>query len=326
MKFLSSIRWPGHKKQRTTPAAAETPDPAVDAMVVWSDTVERRWLQEDVQVTSNFVPQTKGTEATLNWLETRSAGALSRLKIERDRAARQNRRGPQNRGAKEVKEILKRPSRATVEQLRQVRDHAQATVRYGAATGAVVHSLSQSLRGGAAGARFAAPKLPSLQLKDFSTMVRDQLELVSRMPTSALNSSSPRAWFSPRTPRRGRSIDSTPPLSPLDTGCAARRIGRAGSAEKGVEEREREREDRQDSRRSSLSPVESDAEDDPYENITPTTTALDEWENREATWVATWVSMVNIPRAKKVNVVHGRRRQERDWQPLPKINEASTTA
>ena len=323
MKFFSSLKWPGHKKQRS-PAAADTPQEGrTGAMVVWSETVERRWLEEDLQVTSNFVPEAKGRQATLEWLRTRTSEALSGLKAERDRAARQNRRGPKNRGAKEVKEILKRPCRTTVEQLQQVREHAEVAVRYGAATGAVVHSLSQSFRGGAVGTRFSAPKLPALQLKDFSTMVRDQLELVSRMPTSALNSSSPRAWFSPRTPRRGRSIDSTPPLSPLDTGCAARRTGRA---EKGVEERKREHEDRQDSRRSSLSPVESDAEDDPYENITPTTTALDEWENREATWVATWVSMVNIPRAKKVNVVHGRRRQERDWQPMPKINEASTTA
>ena len=209
-----------------------------------------------------------------------------------------------------------------MEQLRQVRDHAQATVRYGAATGAVVHSLSQSLRGGAAGARFAAPKLPSLQLKDFSTMVRDQLELVSRMPSSALHCSSPRAWFSPHTPRRGRSIDSTPPLSPLDTGCGIGSRERAGSAGKGVDERGREHEDRQDSRRASLPPAGSDVEDDPYESITPSPsnlTAEEEWAAREATWV----SIVKIP-TKRVDVVHVNRRQKRAWQPMPKISEAST--
>ena len=341
MQPLGSIKkWLGHRKNKPTAAAGTTSRNAGGAgaaggnnnnnskdMVVWSEAVERSYLEQEVAVvTSSFVPQAKGTEATLEWLERRTPGALSRLLGERDRAARQARRGPKDRGAKEVKEVLKRPCRRTVEQLHHVRGHAEATVRYGAATGAVVYSLGQSFRTYNGG---GAPKLPSLQLKDFSTMICEQLESVSRLESSALQS--PRNWFpTSRTP-------TPPPPLPLDTSVSSSnpRWGvwdRTGSTR--VEQRDEEEQQQQRSsrrrRRSSASPTDSEAEDDPYEfgTASPSPSAL--YENAQEEWAAkeaTFVTVVATARRTRPNLVSVRYKGKKGKpRPMPKIREASLSA
>ncbi|EMR71251.1 hypothetical protein UCREL1_1719 [Eutypa lata UCREL1] len=192
MHPIGSIKkWLGHKKKKNqgTPSASEIADK------VYSE-AERDYLQNEIPLVSDFIPQAKGTEATLGWLERRTPEALSRLTIERDRAAKQNSRGPKNKGTKEVKKILMKPCRTTVEQLHHVRNQAELSVRYGTATGAVMYNLGRSMN-----RKSYAPKLPSLQLKDFSTMVKEHLDVVDsendpyeNMPQSPENRTAEEQW------------------------------------------------------------------------------------------------------------------------------------
>ncbi|RYP54965.1 hypothetical protein DL768_000281 [Monosporascus sp. mg162] len=323
-------RWLGHKKKKSAAGAADKQQEGwrSSSGVEEDKTTDRRrtdggeaeaeaeraYLRNEVAVTGRgFVPQARGTEATLAWLERRTPDALSRLLIERDRAERQNRRGPKTRGTKEVKGILLRPCRTTVEQLHHVRDQAEAAVRYGGTVpGAVAYSLARSLQKGAAAVRgeSGSPRLPSLQLRDFSTMVGEQLELVSRMPGSALSSvSNPRTWFDTRSPKpRG---NRSPSPEPVGEASAWTEAGAKGSG-RGVSG--------SGFRNADNAAVEQD--DDPYDNSPETPearTAEEEWEAREATSV----SMVQVP-TEGVRKVHIKRRRRGEWRPMPKLSEVRT--
>lgn len=313
-QHLGSIKkWLGHKKKKLQGTEEHSED-AADRM---RSEAERAYLRNEVAIVRGFVPQAKGTEATLEWLEQRTPDALSRLLNERDRAAQQNARGPKSKGTREVKEILMKPCRTTVEQLQHVRHQAEATVRYGP-TGAVVYSLGQTLQR----RRSLTPKLPSLQLKDFSTMVQEQLDAVSRLPGSALNSATPPGlWLDP-APAVGEASEA--PSRRPSRGLSQRQQRRRGSVRKAVDKRVEK------PSRVFLSPLTTDvdsSEDDPYEEdlddvsplSPPTPTAEEEWEAREATFV----SIVQVP-TQKVRKVHIQRRRRGEWRRMSRITEVST--
>ncbi|RYP34950.1 hypothetical protein DL767_004027 [Monosporascus sp. MG133] len=337
-------KWLGHKKK----SAAGTADKHQEGSASMSGVeenrktdggeaeaeAERAYLRTEVTGAGRgFVPQARGTEATLAWLERRTPDALSRLLIERDRAERQNRRGPKTRGTREVKEILLRPCRTTVEQLHNVRDQAEAAVRYGGAVaGAVAYSLARSLQNRAAAVRGGSgiPRLPSLQLRDFSTMVGEQLELVSRMPGSALGSmSNPRTWFDTRSPKpRGSRSPSPEPVGEAsawgEAGAEGSGRGVSGSGFRNTDnagEDERERDKRAESL-SLVTDVAVEQDDGPHDNSPEppeARTAEEEWEAREATFV----SIVLVP-TEGVRKVHIKRRRRGEWRPMSKISEVRT--
>lgn len=331
MQPLGSIkRWLGHKKKKTqgTPITAE-----LAADIVHSE-AERSYLSNGVAIASDFTPQAKGSEATLAWLEQRTPDALSKLLGERDRAAKQNSRGPRTKGTKQVKEILLKPCRTTVEQLQNVRNQAELTVRYGATTGAVVYSLGKSL----GRTKSSAPKLPSLQLKDFSSMVREHLELVSQFPGSSLNPMALRTSLELGTPRRV-STDKGLSLSPV-RGRSRRRSSRkgdgrradlssidsrmTGSAGQGNPDDGGGRGEEGDGEALNL---DSDSnENDPYDeeegSLQPLSfyrTPEEEWEAREATFV----SMVQVS-TQVVRKVHIKRPRRKELRPMSRISEVST--
>ncbi|RYP93474.1 hypothetical protein DL770_000358 [Monosporascus sp. CRB-9-2] len=342
-------KWLSHKKKSAAGAADKHQEGSEPSSSVEEDRTtdrgrtaggeaqaeaERAYLRTEVAVAGRgFVPQARGTEATLAWLERRTPDALSRLLIERDQAERQNRRGPKTRGTREVKQILLRPCRTTVEQLHHVRDQAEAAVRYGGAVpGAVAYSLARSLQNGAAAVRggSGSPRLPSLQLRDFSTMVGEQLELVSRMPGSALSSiSNPRTWFDTRSPKpRGSRSPSPGPVGEASTRVEAGAEGSGrGVSGSGIRNTDNAGEDERepDKRAGFLSLVTDVAveqDDDPYGNSPETPearTAEEEWEAREVTFV----SIVRVP-TKGVRKVHIKRRRRGEWRPMPKISEVRT--
>ncbi|RYP87365.1 hypothetical protein DL769_000569 [Monosporascus sp. CRB-8-3] len=337
-------KWLGHKKKKSAAGAADKhqEDLRPSSGVEEDSTTgrrrtdggeaeaeaERAYLRNEVTVAGRgFVPQARGTEATLAWLERRTPDALSRLLIERDRAERQNRRGPKTRGTRQVKGILLRPCRTTVEQLHQVRDQAEAAVRYGGAVpGAVAYSLGRSLQNRAVR---GCPRLPSLQLRDFSTMVGEQLELVSRIPGSALGSvSNPRTWFDARSPKpRGSRSPSPEPVGEASAlGEASTEGGGRGVSGSGfrntdnADEDERERDKRAEPL-SLVTDVVMEYDDDPYDDSPETPqarTAEEEWEAREATFV----SIVQVP-TEGVRKVRIKRRRRGEWRPMPKISEVS---
>lgn len=309
MHPIGSIKkWLGHKKKKNqgTPSASEIADK------VYSE-AERDYLQNEIPLVSDFIPQAKGTEATLGWLERRTPEALSRLTIERDRAAKQNSRGPKNKGTKEVKKILMKPCRTTVEQLHHVRNQAELSVRYGTATGAVMYNLGRSMN-----RKSYAPKLPSLQLKDFSTMVKEHLDVVGKLPGSTLGSMTLRSSLDLRTPSRRVSSEASS-MSPAR--------GRSRRCSSGIED---ERLDSSlDSQRTgstgdrALSPLsaESDSENDPYENMPQSPenrTAEEQWEAQEATFV----SIVQVP-TQVIRKVQIRRKKKRQLSTLSRISEVS---
>ncbi|RYP03187.1 hypothetical protein DL764_005336 [Monosporascus ibericus] len=343
----SMKKWLGHEKNRCAAGAADkhqegsgsisgaeegrttdrrrTDDGEAEAEV------ERAYLRNEVAVAGRgFVPQARGTEATLAWLERRTPDALSRLLIERDRAERQNRHGPKTRGTREVKDILLRPCRTTVEKLHDVCNQAEAAVRYGGAVpGAVAYSLARSLQNGAAAVRggSGSPRLPSLQLRDFSTMVGEQLELVRRMPGSALSSvSNPQTWFETPSPKPKGSRSPSP--EPVGEASAWGEVSTEGSGRgvsgsgfrntDNVSEDERERDKRAESL-SLAKDVAVEQDDDPYDHSPETPearTAEEEWEAREATFV----SIVQVS-TEGVRKIHIKRRRRGEWRPMPKTSE-----
>ncbi|KAK7744810.1 hypothetical protein SLS62_010043 [Diatrype stigma] len=332
MQPLGSIKkWLGHKKKKTQGSSIT----AVLAADIVNSEVERSYLSNGVAIVSDFTPQAKGSEATLAWLEQRTPDALGRLLSERDRAEKQNSRGPRTKGTKEVKDILMKPCRTTVEQLQNVRNQAELTVRYGATTGAVVYNLGKSL---GRTTRSSAPKLPSLQLKDFSTMVREHLELVSQFPGSSLNPMSLRTSLDPGTLRR-TSTDRSLSLSPV-RGRSRRRSSRKGDGRRAdlssidsrmtasagketLDDRAGRRGEEGDNEALDL---DSDSnENDPYEeegSLQPFSyhrTPEEEWEAREATFV----SMVQVS-TQVVRKVHIKRPRRKELRPMSRISEVST--
>ncbi|RYP23093.1 hypothetical protein DL765_001348 [Monosporascus sp. GIB2] len=338
-------KWLGHKKKESAAGAADKrqKDSASSSGVEEDSTTDRRrtdggeveaeaeraYLRNEVTVAGRgFVPQARGSEATLAWLERRTPDALSRLLIERDRAERQNRCGPKTRGTRQVKQILLQPCRTTVEQLHQVRGQAEAAVRYGGdVPGAVAYSLGRSLQNRAVR---GCPRLPSLQLRDFSTMVGEQLELVSRIPGSALSSvGDPQTWFDARSrkPRGSRSPSPEPVGEASAWGEASTEGSGRGFSGTGFRNSDNADEDelQRDKRVESLSLVTDVAvehDEDPYDNSPETLqarTAEEEWEAREATFV----SIAQVPTA-GVRKVHIKRRARGEWRPMPKLSEVST--
>ncbi|KAI1637368.1 hypothetical protein F4809DRAFT_661260 [Biscogniauxia mediterranea] len=96
--------------------------------------------------TTSFVPRDRGRKATLEWLYSGAPdSSVAKLGRERERAARQVRRGPKNLGTFEVQDLLRRPSRRAVERLHLARRQAEVAVRYGV-SGAAAYNFSRSLR------------------------------------------------------------------------------------------------------------------------------------------------------------------------------------
>ncbi|RYP56517.1 hypothetical protein DL771_011836 [Monosporascus sp. 5C6A] len=326
-------KWLGHKKKSAAGAADKHREGSESSSGVEEDRTtdgrrtdgseteaeaERAYLRNEVAVVGRgFVPQARGTEATLAWLDRRTPDALSRLRIEWDRAERQNRCGPKTRGTREVKEILLRPCRTTVEQLHHVRDQAEAAVRYGGVVpGAVAYGLARSLQNRAAAVRegSGSPRLPSLQFHDFSTMVGEQLERVSKMPESALSSvSNPRTWFDTRLPKPKGSRCPLPETvgeasvwgesSTKGSGPGVSGSGFRNTDYTNVDERKRDK-----GTESLLLVTEAAVEedDDPQDNSPeiPEARTAEEWEAREATFV----SIVQVP-TEGVRKVHIKRRR-----------------
>ncbi|KAI0593886.1 hypothetical protein F4775DRAFT_606969 [Biscogniauxia sp. FL1348] len=109
--------------------------------------------------TTTFVPRDRGRKATLEWLYSRTPDSVARLAQERERAARQVRRGPQNLGTFEVQDLVRQSSRRAVERLRLVRREAEVMARYGV-SGAAAYNFSRSLR-------WNRGVVPSPQLRGF---------------------------------------------------------------------------------------------------------------------------------------------------------------
>ncbi|KAI0553606.1 hypothetical protein F4679DRAFT_427678 [Xylaria curta] len=113
-----------------------------------------------------FVPQDRGREETIAWLNTGTSESLAALLTVRDQAATQVRRGPRTKGTREVQVILKEPSRKAVENLYHVQERAEVAIYYGV-PGIVVHNLSKSCGRN----RASTSRIPSLQLRDLEISV-----------------------------------------------------------------------------------------------------------------------------------------------------------
>ncbi|KAI1277153.1 hypothetical protein F5Y07DRAFT_114415 [Xylaria sp. FL0933] len=116
----------------------------------------------------SFMPQDHGREQTIAWLNTGAYESLASLLTERDQAASQIRRGPRAKGTNEVQQILKNPSCKTVEQLHCLKKQTEMAVRYGK-PGVVVYNFSRLVGWN----KTTSSKLPSLQLKDFETRMKE---------------------------------------------------------------------------------------------------------------------------------------------------------
>lgn len=116
--------------------------------------------------TIGFTPRSQGREATLAFLDTHASDDLSKLIDERDHAENQVRQCPQTKGTEEVQNILHEPSIKSVEKLHHVRKQAEISLRYGS-TGRFAYNFSKSLPWN----KTNTPRLPSLKLTDFGTMV-----------------------------------------------------------------------------------------------------------------------------------------------------------
>ncbi|KAJ2994673.1 hypothetical protein NUW58_g1499 [Xylaria curta] len=118
--------------------------------------------------TTTFVPQDRGREETIAYLNAGTSESLHALLTERDQAAKQVQNGPKTRGTQEIQEILDQPSCKTVAQFHEVRQRSEMTVRYGTA-GVVMYNFSKSWGWNR---RNSTSRLPSLQLKSSGTMMR----------------------------------------------------------------------------------------------------------------------------------------------------------
>ncbi|KAI0438776.1 hypothetical protein F4803DRAFT_81140 [Xylaria telfairii] len=126
--------------------------------------------------TTTFIPQDRGREQTIEWLNSGTSESLVALLTEQERAAKQVRRGPRTKGTREVHAILNKPSRKTVEKLHRVRERAEMAVRY-STPGVVIYNFSKSCGWN----RASASRIPSLQLRDHRLSV-------STVPSSPINS------------------------------------------------------------------------------------------------------------------------------------------
>ncbi|KAI1356941.1 hypothetical protein F5Y01DRAFT_321248 [Xylaria sp. FL0043] len=118
--------------------------------------------------TISFMPQDHGREQTIAWLNTGAYESLASLLTERDQAASQIRRGPRAKGTNEVQQILKNPSCKTVEELHCLKKQTEMATRYGK-PGVVVYNFRRLFGWN----KTTSSKLPSLQLKDFETRMKE---------------------------------------------------------------------------------------------------------------------------------------------------------
>ncbi|KAH8164093.1 hypothetical protein CIB48_g4140 [Xylaria polymorpha] len=111
--------------------------------------------------TTAFIPQDRGREETIEWLNSGTSESLVALLTAQERAAKQVQRGPRTKGTREVQLILNKPSRKTVERLHHVRERAEMAVRYSTPV-VVIYNFSKSCGWN----RAPASRIPSLQLRD----------------------------------------------------------------------------------------------------------------------------------------------------------------
>ncbi|KAI1120730.1 hypothetical protein F5Y10DRAFT_272787 [Nemania abortiva] len=120
--------------------------------------------------TSNFIPQDRGRQETIEWLATGTSESLAALLTERDRAAKQAQHEPRTKGTEEVEPILKEPTYKNVKELHTVQRRTEMAVRYGV-PGVVVYNFSRTL--GWNRAAMSRLPCPPLQLRDFQARIRE---------------------------------------------------------------------------------------------------------------------------------------------------------
>ncbi|KAI0397809.1 hypothetical protein F5Y17DRAFT_413631 [Xylariaceae sp. FL0594] len=122
-----------------------------------------------------FIPQERGREETLAWLDTGTCESLKALLTHRDQAARQIRirRGPRTLGNREVQAILREPSRRSVQRLHDVILGVEMDLVYGSLVGGSVTAVFHYNFSRAVGwnknrqqAAASSRKVPSLQLRE----------------------------------------------------------------------------------------------------------------------------------------------------------------
>ncbi|KAI1118887.1 hypothetical protein F5Y14DRAFT_446697 [Nemania sp. NC0429] len=158
--------------------------------------------------TIGFIPQARGRQETMAWLDT--PNALESILKERDRAAKQVRRGPMTKGTSEVQLILKEPSYTSVEKFHNVQQRTEMTTRYGL-SGTVAYNFSKSLGWNMAN----RSRIPSLQLRDLGTRMR-QIRAAASKP--AILPFSPMNWLVLPTPTTADQRRSSRRLSYFDHG------------------------------------------------------------------------------------------------------------
>ncbi|KAI2638112.1 hypothetical protein GGS21DRAFT_549158 [Xylaria nigripes] len=122
--------------------------------------------------------QAQGQREIMALIQSGTSDSLGRSLKSRDQVATQVQRRPKTRGTEEGRLILEQPRKA-VEQLRQVKRHAEAAVRYGA-RGIVAYNFSRTLRWN----KYSTSLLPALQLKTPGAGVRRNQGLSTSLPAA----------------------------------------------------------------------------------------------------------------------------------------------
>lgn len=138
-----------------------------------------------------FVPQERGKEAIMEWLNggACASSSLELILTERDRAAKQVQRGPKTHGTRETQRMLNRPSPEAVERLRAVQEKSRIALRYGA-PGVAAYNFSKSLGWNQSTLLNTRPPSPD-SMVDFET------RMAEIRAASAAATSMPDAPFSP---------------------------------------------------------------------------------------------------------------------------------
>ncbi|CAJ2502038.1 Uu.00g048910.m01.CDS01 [Anthostomella pinea] len=266
--------------------------------------------------TTSFTPQSRGKEETLAWLNGTS-DALTQLIDQQSHAASQVRRGPKTRGNREVQLILREPCPKTVEKLHRVKNQAEIAVRYGV-PGTVVYNFSKSLNWN----NTTTPQLPSLQLRDFGSMIRDAV--AARIPPAP---STPITWLV--IPDSGTSIEAAVWRDEQSVDITERPDDRR-SFSQGDADGEKQKEDRR------LPPLDTNVaedemdpyDDSPIEDETFAGKVEDQWEAREQqvqTHLAQAVTIKSVParKAREVTVKGRRQRPVQRMTPVPEVSSPS---
>ncbi|CAJ2505411.1 Uu.00g128050.m01.CDS01 [Anthostomella pinea] len=258
-----------------------------------------------VGIAANFAPRVRGRDETLAWLAGDSPDALADLLTVRGRAARQVRRGPSTKGTREIKHMLREPSRKAVEQFHIVRSQAEMAVRYGV-PGTVAYNFSKSVRWNTT----AAPRLPLLRLENFGSMVREAIG-------TSCTPSPPIDWLVLRSPTPQAAHPGEWPVTHVvETECPETRRSVVQDSEEDVVQEGQE-----------LMPLDTemaDAErgDDPYDDapdVSDCESVAEEWEAREAHIMA-----VTVVPAQMVRTIDVKPRRQRAVDQGPVVAELSS--